>query len=129
MSKNLWHLRITRGNRDGCLHVVAMFRREKPDRAQRAARGGEVDGKQLENPAGEGKSSNTSGQQEEEEEEEEEEYPDNVECEDEYDEEDVYVLVELPASIDAETFSSAAAVTIKVKRALLILFCARSSRY
>lgn len=89
-----------------------MFRRAKPDRAQRGAREGEVDGKQQDTSAGK-----SMGQHEEakKEEEEEEEYPDNVECEDEYDEQDVYVMVELPSSVDAEALSSAEAVTIKVK--------------
>lgn len=48
-------------------------------------------------------------------EEEEEEYPDNVECDDEYDEEEVYVMVELPAAVDGEALAAASTVTIKVR--------------
>eukprot|EP00904_Undaria_pinnatifida_P012034 jgi/Undpi1/7961/HiC_scaffold_24.g10433.m1 len=74
-----------------------MLRRKNPDRA---------DGKQRDTSAGKGTS---TGQHQED---EEEEYPDNVDCE-EYDEEDVYVMVELPTMIDTEAFTSAEAVTIK----------------
>lgn len=52
--------------------------------------------------------------EEDEEEEEEEEYPDNVECE-EYDEEDVYVMVELPHGVDGEALCSANSLVIKVR--------------
>lgn len=48
-------------------------------------------------------------------EEEEEEYPDNVDCDDEYDEEEVYVMVELPAAVDGEALAAASTVTIKVR--------------
>ena len=86
--------------------AVAMLRRKNPDRA---------DGKQRDTSAGKGTS---TGQHQED---EEEEYPDNVDCE-EYDEEDVYVMVELPTMIDTEAFTSAEAVTIKVTGSLLLLF-------
>lgn len=46
------------------------------------------------------------------EEDEDQEFPDNVECED-YEEEDVYVMVELPPSFDGEELS-ASNVTVQV---------------
>lgn len=52
--------------------------------------------------------------EQEEEEEEEEEFPEGVECEEEYDEEDVYVVVDLPSSVDGEALLSAPAITVKV---------------
>lgn len=45
--------------------------------------------------------------------EDDEEFPANVECH-EYDEEDVYIMVDLPPAIDGEALLSASAVTVKV---------------
>lgn len=57
-----------------------------------------------------------------EKEEEEEEYPDDVEveCLHEYDEEDVYVVVELPPGMDAEALGTST-VTVKVSTRCRIL--------
>lgn len=55
--------------------------------------------------------------EDEEEEEEEEEYPDNIEpesLEGEYEEEDVYVVVELPPGFDSQALSTSA-VSVKVR--------------
>lgn len=54
------------------------------------------------------------GGQRDEEEEEEEEFPAGMDCEEEYDEEDVYVMVQLPSSVDGEALLSSSAVTVKV---------------
>ncbi|CAN0425688.1 unnamed protein product [Pylaiella littoralis] len=53
------------------------------------------------------------GGQRDEEEEEEEEFPAGMDCEEEYDEEDVYVMVQLPSSVDGEALLSSSAVTVK----------------
>jgi len=55
---------------------------------------------------------------EEEEEEEEEEFPEGVACDEEYDEEDVYVMVQMPSSVDGEALLSAASVTMQVRTAV-----------
>ncbi|CAM9601177.1 unnamed protein product [Ectocarpus fasciculatus] len=49
----------------------------------------------------------------EEEEEEEEEFPPGMEVEEEYDEEDVYVVVGLPPAVDGEALLSASSVSVK----------------
>eukprot|EP00903_Cladosiphon_okamuranus_P022280 g20486.t1 len=63
-----------------------------------------------------GSRQNPPGNQEEaegeEEEEEEEEFPAGVECEQEYDEEDVFVMVQMPSAVQGETLFSSA-VTVK----------------
>ena len=56
----------------------------------------------------------TRQQEEEEDEEEEEEFPAGVECEEEYDEEDVYVMVQMPSAVQGEALFSSA-VTVKVR--------------
>lgn len=54
---------------------------------------------------------------------EEEEYPDNVDFEEmleEYDEEDVYMVIELPLGYDAETISAS---SLTVKASIVFLHC------
>lgn len=89
-----------------------MLRRGREERAPKGA--GEDARKQQEKEQ----------RQEEEDVDVEEEYPDNVECE-EYDEEDVYVMVELPAAVDGETLLSASSVAVKVClcACVRVLFC------
>lgn len=48
------------------------------------------------------------------EEEEEEEFPPGMDVEDEYDEEDVYIVVGLPSAVDGEALLSASSVSVKV---------------
>lgn len=57
---------------------------------------------------------NQHTRQQEEEEDEEEEFPAGVECEEEYDEEDVYVMVQMPSAVQGEALFSSA-VTVKVR--------------
>lgn len=88
-----------------------MLGREKRQRQEKEAAG------PRQNPSGkqrpQQRQQQADAEEDEEDDDDEEEFPAGIECEEEYDEEDVYVMVQMPSVVQGEALFSSA-VTVKV---------------
>lgn len=102
--------------------TINMFRRGRQERrTEGRGRTGEPEGDEIRGEGRRERDKKRQKQGEQAAEEEEEEYPDNVDVQEileEYEEEDVYMVIELPPGYDAETISAS---SLTVKASILFL--------